>query len=346
MRDDGGIADARGAPEGPVSIPLFDVTPGVAEGMPASVALMDLAGARLESLMDRGRRHYGEAALAAADWLSSRWLARTGNPYREEIALVAARLGRSGAVMLNMSYEWSCTAGVAFERSTGGMRLRRTLDWPLDGLGRNVIVARQAGTAGAYYSVTWPGYVGVLTGMAPGRFSAAINQPPLRRVTSARRLDWIIARAGVWRSASLPPPHLLRQVFDECRTYEEAKQALIETQLCTAAFFSLVGPKQGCVIERREDGACVHDAPASISNHWIGFPIAGHDKGDDSVGRRARMARALADQEQGLSWVVPPILNWTTRLAVVADTASGELIVQGWEKAAAATTIFKLGQFS
>jgi hypothetical protein len=44
------------------------------------------------------------------------------------------------------------------------------------------------GPAGEYYSVTWPGYVGTLTALAPDRFAAAINQAPLRRRTLDPRL--------------------------------------------------------------------------------------------------------------------------------------------------------------
>ena len=46
------------------------------------------------------------------------------------------------------------------------------------------LVARHESPAGSWLNVTWPGFVGVLTGMAPGRFSIAYNQAPIRRVTA------------------------------------------------------------------------------------------------------------------------------------------------------------------
>ena len=64
-----------------------------------------------------------------------------------------------------------------------GPVLRRTLDWPFPGLGRLVEVARQRGAAGDFLSVTWPGFAGLLTAVAPGRFAASINQAPMRRRT-------------------------------------------------------------------------------------------------------------------------------------------------------------------
>ena len=46
------------------------------------------------------------------------------------------------------------------------------------GLGRHVEVARMCGSGGDFDSVTWPGYAGVLTASARGRFAACINQAP------------------------------------------------------------------------------------------------------------------------------------------------------------------------
>ena len=59
--------------------------------------------------------------------------------------------------------------------------LLRTLDWPFNGLGRHIAVAHMRGAGGDFFSVTWPGYVGALTAMAPGRFAACVNQAPMWR---------------------------------------------------------------------------------------------------------------------------------------------------------------------
>lgn len=330
-----GLEDAGG-----VEVPLFDVE------APAAEALMALAPDRLALLIAGGRRHYTPLVLALGDRASLAWLRRSDNPYRAEIEAVSRRLGKPGAVLLNMSYEWSCTAGIAADPAGRGMRLLRTLDWPLPGLGRTVVVARQRGDAGEYCSVTWPGYVGVLTGMAPGRFAAAINQPPLRRITWALPLDWLIARRRLWQSRALPPSHLLRRVFDQCRSFAEAKRALVETPLCAPSFYSLVGtqPGEGCIIERTETAAAVRDAPCAVANHWTGFAASGYDRGYDSPARHAAMLAALEEGGNGLEWLSPPILNPTTRLVVIADPASGLLHLQGWEKSGPATAVFSLQQ--
>ena len=290
------------------------------------------------------RRHYGELALRFGDAATRRWLARNTNPYRHEIAEVARRIVVPGAYLLNLSYEWSCTAGVGPDPEGDGARLMRTLDWPVDGLGRSVVVTRRETQAGALVDVTWPGFVGVLTAMAPGRFAAAINQPPFRKYTRSCWFDWVIARRGVWNRSELPPAHVLRQVFETCRTYGEAKAMLTEAPLCVPAFFTLAGTRadEACAIERTERQAAVHEAPASISNHWLRFDLPARDRGTDSLGRLAQMQDCVVRAGNGLGWVTPPIRNWKTRLAVFANAATGDLQVQGWESDGPATRVFNL----
>lgn len=311
---------------------------------PAAEHLMELAPERLEELLACGRRKYGALVLRLGDEAAWRWLERAGNPYRHEIDAIRRRLGEPGGVMLNMSYEWSCTAGVSSDPAGDGSRLRRALDWPLPGLGRAIVVARQHGPAGDFYNVTWPGYVGVLTAMAPGRFSACINQPPLRRVTGAMPLDWVVGRVRLWRQRALPPTHLLRYAFETCASYADAKRLLTEAPLCLPVFFCLSGVNagEGCVIERLETRAVVHESPAAISNHWMGIELEGHNRGIDSPARCAQMETTVATDGDGLEWLVPPILNDQTRLAAVANAARGRLVVQGLESDGPATGVFSL----
>ncbi len=326
-----------------IDIPLLDAVAG------GPLSLLDRESARLAPLLLAARRRYGAVALRLGDRATRHWLARSRNPYSRELAAVAARVGTPGALLLNLSYEWACTSGTAADPAAdpvaGGSRMLRTLDWPMNGIGRAVIVARQDGGAGIYYTVTWPGYIGVLTAMAPGRFAVAINQPPMRRHSGALWLDWMVNRTSVWRGLSLPPSHLARAVCDTAATYAEARRQLIETPLCIPALYTLAGtePGEGCVIERTEARAAVHEQPAAIANHWLGLRIPGRDRGTDSRGRREQMT-ALLDQPDvsDFAWVRPPILNATTRLAVVANPATDTLLVQGYEHSAPATRIFSL----
>ncbi|MEK9722474.1 MAG: hypothetical protein VW405_03170 [Rhodospirillaceae bacterium] len=136
------------------AIPRLDVGAG------GPVALVEADPDRLGLIMSAGLAHYGPGALRLGDRVSRRWLEKCANPYRDEVAAIAAHADGPGAYLLNLSYEWTCTTATGADPSGVGNRLLRTLDWPLDGLGRHVVVARMTGAAGDYENVTWPGFSG------------------------------------------------------------------------------------------------------------------------------------------------------------------------------------------
>jgi hypothetical protein len=297
-------------------------------GGPLAAALA--AEPRMRELLGHARRLVPPPLLGLADRVARRWLARAENPYLGEIDAIAAVVGRSGAHALNTSYEWCCTCGVG-DDPDGGVRLLRVLDWGQAGLGRALIVAWQRGPAGDFANLTWPGFVGVITAMAPGRFAVALNQPPMMSWGLTPPIDWLIGRAKVWRSRDLPPAHLLRQVCESCATYDEARRRLSETPLCLPALFTLAGVEsgQGCVIERTQHHAAQREKPAAIGNHWIGIAERGRPRGAESPQRVAQMNAALAGAG---SWLEQPIINRYTRLVAAINPAHGRLTVQGWEK--------------
>ncbi len=318
--------------------------PFIELGAESPVALAAAERDRAETIIAAGRQDYGGLFMAVGDRMSRRWLVRTRNPYLGELDAIAAIVRNRGAHLLNLSYEWFCTTGVAADPANGGSRMMRTLDWLLPGLGRNVVVTRQDGAAGPYFNVTWPGFIGVATAMAPGRFSAAFNQAPMQRGGRSLPLDWLSNRFGVWRSRGLPPAHLLRRVFDHCGSYAEARALLCETPLCLPALFVLGGARaeEGCVIERLETRAFVHETPSCIANHWLTPGLGGDPRGFESHERHAAMERFYRTDCDGFSWLVPPIVNDCTRIAVVANAGAGRLDVQGWEADGPVTAVFRL----
>lgn len=319
-------------------IPLIDV------GTAGPLMLLEAERARAEDLIAISRRSYSALALRIGDSISRRWLERSVNPYRAEILAVADALGMAGAVLLNLSFEWACTSGVAPSPDGRGNRMLRVLDWRLAGLGRNLVVTREEAAAGVFYNVTWPGAIAVLTAMAPGRFSAAINQAPMRQYGLARLGDWAVNRARVWRSAALPPAHLLRRVFETARSYVEAKRMLIETELALPVLFTLSGvrPGESCIIERTETAAIVHDGAVACANEWRSAHLSGRVRGRDNAARRAQMEALQGCELGGLEWVTPPILNRFTRLAAEANAARGTLCVLGYESQQPVTAKFRL----
>src|ERR1700741_5606016 len=193
-------------------------------------------------------------AARLGDGLSRRWLTRRANPYLDEIRRTAEKLGARGGYFFNVVYEWACSTSVAPDTGGAGARMIRVLDWELSGMGRHTVIAEQQTPAGGFYNITWPGYAGVVTGMAPGRFAAAINQGP-RPI--AFRSFWPNEIAARWRmlscSEALPATHLLRLAFETAADFDSAVALLMDPRrvVATPAIFIVSGVHagQGAIVE-------------------------------------------------------------------------------------------------
>ena len=319
-----------------IDIPYVDATLG------GPMAVAEAEAGRFQAILSAGRQHYGKLAIGVGDMISRAWLMRQPGRLGAEIDQISQAAGKSGAWLLNLSYEWTCTTGSGPDPSGTGNRMLRTLDWPLDGLGETVVVAKFKGNAGPYFNVTWPGFVGVVTAMAPGRFSVAINQPPFRKWTRSCWADWAINRGRLLSNTGQPPTHLLRDVFDTCATYDEAKERIAEAPLAMPAFITLSGTaeNQSCLIEREENAVTIHEGPTACANHWPSRNVPGRYRGVDSPGRLQQMQELRDASGDDFDWVKYPILNDTTRLAVIANALTGKLIVRGYERTGVVTQDF------
>jgi hypothetical protein len=287
--------------------------------------------------------------LPAMDAVTRHWLKRSCSPYVAEIESIAAALGFSGIWFLNGTYEWGCTAVARDE--DGAPWLARTLDWPFPGLGRHLEIARMRGAAGEFLNVTWPGYAGSLTASAPGRFAAAINQAPLWRRTSKawlRPYDVAANALGTWHVRFCPPDHLLRQVFETCRDFSEAKHRLETVPIARPVIFTLIGcvPGERCVIERTEQAFASRVDDTSAANDWLhgGKPWEARVAAklllttsceEAEANSRAR-CEALRSWPQPfarahLAWVVPPVLNPFTRCAMEMCPGRRTMRAAGYE---------------
>ena len=219
------------------------------------------------------------------------------------------------------------------------------LDWLTPGLGRNLVCARVSGApAGPFVVLTWPGYTGVLQVMAPGRFSAALNQAPMRISSGLYYLDWASGRRRVWASRATTPAHLLRDVSETARTFEEAKALLTRTPISTPGIYTLAGTKPGelAVIERLENDARVREGTHVAANHWEAAGWYGHARGVDSPGRARQMHTIVPRFGEDFGWLTAPVLNDRTRLAAIMDAAGGRLEARGYEAGAPATELLEL----
>ena len=319
-------------------IPVLDV----AGDWPVETVRCELE--RTHNLIDAAAANYPRPILKRLDALSRRWLKKWHNPHLGEIDAVAALLQRPGAHFLNVSYEWGCTSRVGPSPSGDMARLVRVLDWPYEGLGRYAIAARITSKAGPWLTVTWPGYTGVLQGVAKGRFAAALNQAPMEMPSRIQPLDWLINRMRVWRSGDITPAHLLRRAFETCKTYDEARTMLCETRLVLPTIFTLAGihPDEGCVIERRGGEAHIMESPASAANDWQKPGWSGRVRGTSNTARVEQMSCALISMDPSLNWLRPPILNDRTRLVFLADAKSGRMAAAGIERETQATQVLRL----
>lgn len=285
-----------------------------------------------------------------ARWLFSQWYAVAGGPYREEINAWANALNVSvGTVtMLNCSYELSqlrlgnpitkllgCTAGVRWLDGVGVVHAR-TLDWPLNSLGNATRLFCFRRGQREFISVGIIGYLGVLSGMLPGRYSATINWAP----------------PSSFPSFNYGPAFVLRQTLEECDTYAEAVERLIHTPLSASVFYTVAGiePGQGCVIERTRSKAIVHQIGQGVvthANHYVAehFARGNHDmhvieaiEGESAYVNSCRRAETLEkmimsfdashrleDLEAALS--LEPILNENTYQKMIFCPRTGELKV-------------------
>ncbi len=293
-------------------------------------------------------------ALPLFDTAARSFLKRSRSPYVQEIARIAEILGFSGVWLLNASYQWACTS---LAREEDGVPwLVRTLDWPFRGLGRHAEVARMRGSGGDFFSITWPGYVGALTAMAPFRFAACINQAPMRRQTShpwLRPYDFAVNMLAGWDCANrMPPDQLLRHTFEVCDDYGAVRRMLQATPVARPAIFTLVGcaAGQSCVIERTETGFVTREVDTGAANDWV--PERPRWEGRigtrrfltssfaDAAGYSRARREALTDWRGSLAdrrfdWVCEPVLNPYTRLAAAMCPASGILRAIGYDVAGA-----------
>jgi hypothetical protein len=321
---------------------LLPAIPIVETGLGFPLETLRACEERTHALLDLASRRYPRSVLAGLDKVSRAWLARWNNAHLQEIDAIARILGRPGAYFFSVNYEWACTCRAAPSPDHRSARLIRVLDWKAPGLGANIICAKVSGApAGPFAVMTWPGYTGVLQVMAPGRFSAALNQAPMRDATGLFYVDWATNRRRVWQMPYPTPAHLLRKVAEEAKSFTEARRTLAEQPISTPAIFTLAGTEanETAVIERKEREARVHNGVRVAANHWEAGDWSGHSRGEKSTDRAQMMSGVETTFDEAFDWLAPPILNDNTRLAMIADAKEGHMIAQGFEKNGPATAI-------
>jgi hypothetical protein len=161
------------------------------------------------------------------------------------------------------------------------------------------------------------------------------------RTEVLRVIDYSRNLAGTLsRERGMPPLHLLRHAFETARSFSEALELLETVELARPVLVTLVGSTSDeiAVVERRERDGTVHLGPGSVANDWRqarpGWeprPCALPDRRIDSVTRCAAIEQAVAGSREPFSWVIPPVRNWNTRVAVELNAGEGWIRALGYE---------------
>ena len=228
----------------------------------------------------------------------------------------------------------------------GAPMLARVLDWPFKQMGKLAVSVDCRSSAGSWRHITWPGCVGVLQGLAPGRFAAAINQAPRRSfgmgAYAGYVAGWLAARLDCWRSRGIPPLLLLRQVMETAPDYAAALQRLVEADVSVPVIVTLAGVREGeyAVIQKSLAGTVVRQAKA-VTNCWLDPHLPGDLGMNQAPIRLAKLQESLAAGDN-FRWLQPPVLNHESRLAVEMCPATGVFRAQGWEDGQPVTTLLEL----
>lgn len=230
-------------------------------------------------------------------------------------------LYKAGDAIAN--FEWCSSLS---KNTPDGPILARNMDWPLDGLDDCTIsVDFEGAPAGEFTAITFPGFSGVLTGIAPERFSASINM--------------MIEDYG-FDIRDTPVAFLLREVFEECVDYDAAVDFLMQSDVFAPAFIHLVGtkPDEQCVIgmmTRKYENILYkvkkRDPGLIITNHIPDSDFDDDEYEVDSVERyriAKRSLRGIKTLEKAFDVMQKdPLLNEETKYSVAMCANTGEYIL-------------------
>lgn len=198
-----------------------------------------------------------------------------GGPFRAEVDAIAEAGGVDPALVLgaNLAYDAGHAACTTASVPTGRGPLHfRNMDWffPRGLLRRHSAIVHVHGApAGDYLTLTWPGFFGALTAVAPGRFAVTVNFVHHPEESTRAGLAWRGVR-GFW-----PVPWAVRNVLDGARTFGEAVTELSTNLLVSPVLLMVTGTRDGeaVVIERGVNSYATRrarsGAPLLLTNHYL-----------------------------------------------------------------------------
>ncbi|MCP5374852.1 MAG: hypothetical protein H6743_01975 [Rickettsiaceae bacterium] len=264
--------------------------------------------------------------LKLLDQVSKKWLLHNKTPYFEEIEMMANHVNCSGIYFLNTLHEWGCTTRVGPNKN-GQPTMWRVLDWPLYGLGANALIINRELFGAPCINLGWPLYSGIVNLICPGRFCIAINQAPkfkkfLGGIELPEYALSIYQKLLFLSKKDILPSHLVRIAGQVCNSFSEALDLLCKNKTCIPAIFIIVGTKstEYAIVEHQNSCTTIFNGPMCVANHWRFTPPI-YEELSNSFAREN--ALKLASLNQDFSWLIPPILNRDSRLAMIITPVTG-----------------------
>jgi isopenicillin-N N-acyltransferase like protein len=215
------------------------------------------------------KRRLGDLAWKANVAASRSLLVNVAERHRQEIAAFQKKSGLSdddliaGQMLYDTTNAFGCSSLLVPETlsSTGGPLFGRNFDYASLGLlhaNDLVKVVRPEGRY-AFAAVTFPGCFGVISGMNEHGLAIALHEVRQAADKSSR-----------FNPKGVPTLLALRQVLEECRTIEEAKELLTKLPRCTMYNLALCDPNGGAVFEVTTKQVAVRksDGVNACTNHF------------------------------------------------------------------------------
>jgi hypothetical protein len=219
----------------------------------------------------------------------------------------AARVDRDSLLLVNMAPEvfsgLSCSCLLVFgsKSADGGILMARNLDWHGgDVLHKLELVVIESGTGNRYASVTWPGLIGVVTGMNSYGLSVA---------------NLVVLRRGAEPATGVPVMFGLRRILESTDKVDSAIELLKRMNRTIPQNYAFADPRTAKTIETsprifRERASM--EGIAAISNFFD------EERTQKPGSRYRRMVNSSRNKKLGLKDLK----------TILADVALGELNVQ------------------
>jgi len=210
--------------------------------------LLSLAG-RASAWLSKGELDYLDDMKCWAEWAVGDFDQVLPSNFSYELHQTVSGLG-------------FCTS-VAFLQPGLGVVHCRNVDWPLSQIRGATIILDCKSVAGPFKAVSAPGMVGVLSGVAKGRFSITVNSKEDRNHYISNPAGW---------GATL----LVRWILESCADWDEALCELKKAPAFVPFYVMLVGckPSQAVVVEVNKSGNNriykQADYPEAVGNHYPG----------------------------------------------------------------------------